>query len=95
MTSDIDRCAVLTIKGSEFLPSTTTTTNTANLFVLASAGSQVTGPYGGFFIAVDSHGSFTALFPVCGLSPGKVQLEIASEDSTTYLYANIIYTTSG
>src|SRR5713226_9541373 len=59
--------AVVKIHGSGFLPSTTTTTNTANVFVIASAGSQVQGPYGGFFTPVDSQGSFSALFPLCNL----------------------------
>ncbi|SRR5216684_4765645 len=86
--------AVVVIHGSGFLPSTTTTTNSANIAVIASAGSQVQGPYGGFFIPVDSHGSFTAYFGVSGLGSANQWFQMAGSDLTTHFSTNIILTIS-
>jgi hypothetical protein len=86
--------AVVKIHGSGFLPSTTTTTRTAAVFVIASAGSQVQGPYGGFYTPVDSHGSFSAYFGVSGLGSANQWFQIDSVDLTTSFYSNIILTIS-
>jgi hypothetical protein len=86
--------AVVKIHGSGFLPSTPTTTNTANIFVIASAGSAVQGPYGGFFIPVDSQGSFLAYFGVSGLGSANQWFQMSGIDLTTRFYTNIIFTIS-
>jgi hypothetical protein len=91
VTSDIDNCAIVTLHGSGFLPSTTTTPNSAQASVFASTDLQANGT---IFPAVDSQGSFSAILPICGLGLAHDLIQIGVEDLTTYLYANIIYTTS-
>jgi len=88
------RSAVVKIHGSGFFPCTTSTTNTANVFVIASAGSQVQGSNPSFFTPVDSHGSFTAYFGVSGLGSPNQWFQLDSVDLTTNFYSNIILTIS-
>jgi hypothetical protein len=83
------RSAVVNVHGSDFLPS-----STAQVFVIASAGSQVQGPPAGFTVPVDSHGSFSALFPISGLGNPNQWVQIDSQDLTTGFYTNIILTIS-
>jgi hypothetical protein len=85
-------CANVKVHGSDFLPTTDPTApNIASVSVFASTDSNATGY---FQVPVDSHGSFSAVLSFCGLGLAHDLIEIASEDNTTYLYANIIYTTS-
>jgi hypothetical protein len=86
------RSAVVKVHGYGFLPSTDPTApNSASVSVFASTDSNANGY---FMVPVDSNGSFFATLPICGLGLAHDLIEIASEDLTTYLYANIIYTTS-
>jgi hypothetical protein len=84
-------CANVKVHGTDFLPSTTTTTNSAQVSVFASTDLQANGT---IFPTVDSQGTFSAILPICGLGLAHDLIEIGVEDITTYLYANIIYTTA-
>lgn len=95
VTSDIDNCAIVTIHGSGFLPSTVTVTNYAQVFVLAwspGLGLIDPGPYNGFSTPVDVHGSYTAYFPICYLDAPNEWIQIASQDLTTSFLSNIMMT---
>src|SRR6266849_9058872 len=83
--------AVVVIHGSGFLPSTTTLTNYIQASVFASTDSNANG----FLqVAVDSHGSLSAILVACGIDVAHDLIEIGVEDLTTYLYANILYITA-
>src|SRR5712692_2722484 len=95
VTSDITNCALVTLHGSDFLPSTPTTQNMAYAYVLAwrpGLGLIDPGPYNFSCTPVDSHDSFSALFPLCILDAPNKWIQIASQDQTTTFLSHLILT---
>jgi hypothetical protein len=83
-------CANFEVQGSGFVPSTDPTNpNTAYVAVFASTDFQANGT---IYATVDSSGSFSAILPICGLGLTHDLIEIGSEDTASFLYANMIYT---
>lgn len=93
VTSDIIGCAVVTIHGSNFFPSTTTTINQANIYVAAS-NSGASGSVQSFFTPVDTHGSFTTYYGVCGVGGSNDWFQLGGVDTTTFYYTNFMLTIS-
>lgn len=84
-------CVNIKVHGSEFYPSTTTTTNYAFLFTIASTDGQA---FSQTALPVSSTGTFSGVFTVCYVTVSPDRIEYIAQDETTFFYSNTVFTTA-